>query len=77
MKFKELAVWQRFEFKHSEGGLSYLGFALGPWLKVSTRRYRKDTDPYAMDYSERVEHSFGVNHLNHVGSINVEVTPIL
>ena len=72
MKFKELSIWQTFEFDESDNPFS-LGLAQGPWVKVSARRYRKDTNPFSADYVERVEHIFGVNHLNQVGSINVEV----
>ena len=72
MKFKELAVWQTFIFDHSTL-TSCANLAHGPWVKVSARCYRKDTNPFSSDNSERAEHSLGVNRLNQVGSINTEV----
>ncbi len=76
MKFKELVVGQTFLFKHDEGNLSWLSLAKGPWVKTSTRCYRKDTNPFSADYFKRMEHSSEVNHVYRVGSINVEVTGV-
>ena len=71
MKFKELLVGQVFEFDHSKLTCSCTGLAYGPWVKTSTRCYRKDTNPFSLDYIERQEHASGLKY--QVGTINAEV----
>ena len=65
MTFKELSINQEFEFDYSDftekTGLQPLGFALGPWRKISPRKYvyADGSRPYSMK----------------VGTIHAKVTP--
>lgn len=69
MRFKDLAVGQRFQFKHT---LRYAGLEHGPWIKRSTRTYYKHTTPFGTD-EQAQEHSEWNGLHCEVGTINVEV----
>ncbi len=72
MRFKDLTIGQRFEFDHS--GLMFPNnLAHGPWIKTSSRKYRKDSSPFSLDYIKRQQHAFNLKYPNEVGTINVKV----
>jgi hypothetical protein len=71
MTFKDLSINQRFIFA-SENEYPHSGMATGPWYKLSSRTYTKDTSPFNADG----EHSFWNDHHCTVGTINVTVIPI-
>ena len=72
MKFKNLSIGQKFEFDHS--GLPFChGLEPGPWRKISTRKYVKDTTPFTLDPIARNEHAIYSTLECQVGSINATV----
>ena len=72
MKFRNLYIGQRFEFIH----VPFSGMEHGPWVKVSTRKYRKDTSPFSVDRFARMEHETWCKLICQVGTINVAVNPM-
>jgi len=70
MTFKDLRIGQIFEFT---GTKEFPGMEQGPWCKISAKRYKKDTNPFAEDTKD---HAFWNDIVCRVGSINVEVTTI-
>ncbi len=76
MKFKQLKFGQIFEFA-SIKTFPFSGMERGPWIKFSSRKYRKLTNPFSLDRKERDDHSlFSSKEMEcQVGSINVEVIP--
>ncbi len=75
MKFRELSIGQRFEFDRS--GLTVChGLESGPWVKTSSRGYRKDTTPFSLDPIVRHEHVIYSAMKCTVGSINTTVVAL-
>jgi hypothetical protein len=75
--FKHLNIGQKFNFDHSE--LSWpLNIEPGPWVKISARKYRKDSTPFSTDYNERQFHALhSMREMEcQVGTVNVPVLPI-
>lgn len=74
MKFKELNIGARFEFDRSGLPLCH-GLESGPWIKTSSRNYRKDTTPFTDDALAKMDH-LTYSHATmkcQAGSINVTV----
>lgn len=70
MTFKELTIGQMFIFKNR-----FPGEELGPWTKISARKYIKTANPFSLDPIER-QKAQEYNGLEcSVGSINTEVIP--
>lgn len=76
MKFKQLKVGQIFEFD-SIKSFPLSGMERGPWIKMSSRKYRKLTNPFSLNRTDRDEHVlFSSKEMEcQVGSINVGVIP--
>lgn len=75
MKFKQLHIGQRFEFDHSGLPLCH-GLEPGPWVKMSTRKYRKDTTPFTTDKLAQMDHATHSVMVCEVGTVNTTVIPL-
>lgn len=75
--FKDLNIGAKFEFDHAGLPICH-GLESGPWIKTSSRGYRKDTSPFTADALERMDH-FTYSHATmkcQVGSTRVAVIPL-
>jgi len=74
MIFKQLHIGQKFNFDHT--GLPNWGGENGPWVKLSARKYRKDTTPFSLDPVARNDHVIYSQLICTVGTVKVGVIPI-
>lgn len=72
MKFKELRIWQKFDFDRSDlPRYLALNMIAGPWIKVSPRCYLAARSEWETGFSNALD-----GPRCQVGTINVKVIPL-